>query len=190
MDTNEILEQVNKAAATEQLLLIEKYVTSDNVVKDYVVKILPENGYQDLVKQSLEILNKETEKFMFKLKPADADMGEWAQAVSEQIDSFNKTLNPSADKKAINFKKELIKVGAAYIDKAEIETTMPSCIVLKNLQIMATTLHSENAPDKMPKGNVPRYKELIRRELPIAAYLGQLNLAPGKVASVRAVASK
>jgi hypothetical protein len=188
MNNNEILEQINKAAATGQTLLIEKYVTSDNVVKDYVVKLLPEDGYKDLVKQSLDILNSDTEKFMFKLKPSDADMAEWAQAVSEQIDSFNKTLNPPADKKAINFKKELIKVGAAYIDKAEMEASMPSCIILKNIQVMATTLHSENVPDKQPKGNVPKYKELIRRELPIASYIGQLNLSPDKVTSVRAVA--
>lgn len=187
MDIQTILNEVNNAAAGSKTLLVEKYVTSDGAVKDYMVRLLPEDGYKALVKESLDILDGDPSKFMKDLKPADADMGEWAQAVSEQIDSFNKTLNPSADAPARNYKKELVKMGASYVDKQEFDNGAVNTAVLKNLVILSSVNHTPDKASKGPKGNIPKYKEMIRNELPIGKYLGQLNLSPEKVTSVRAV---
>jgi len=187
MQIEDILHEVNKADAGSKTMLIEKYNTSDGAVKDYVIKLLPPDGYHALVRESLEQLQKETNKFMHDIRPADADMAEWAQAITEQVNSFNNSLMPSETKAARNYTKELVKLGAAYVEKQELESKTIQTAVLKNLVVLSSVNHTPEKAAKVPKGNVPRYKEIIRSNLPISAYLGQLNLAPGKVASVRAV---
>ncbi len=187
MNTQEILQEINSAATSGGNLLIEKYITSDGAIKDYVVRLLPDNGYKNLVQQSLDMLNEDANKFLRDLKPTEADTGEWVQAVSEQIDSFVKTLKPSPDAPVRNYTKELVKMGAAYVDKQDLDNNSLNTIVLKNLEVLSSVNHTPDKLFKSPKGNIPKYKELIRKELPISKYLGQLNLAPEKVTSVRAV---
>lgn len=187
MTYDEIKTEVEKAIADDRTLFIENYVTSDGVVKDYMVKLLPDSGYKDLVKESLEKLNTSTEEFMNEIRPADADMVEWATAVSEQIDSFSKTLAPDKEKKEMNFKNPLVKVGAVHVYQSEFEAGNISGVVLKNLQVLSSVVKSGQADEKLPKGNVAKYKHVVRSKLPIASYLGQLNLLPGKFSSVRSV---
>jgi hypothetical protein len=40
---------------------------------------------------------------------------------------------------------------------------------------------------KEPKGNIPKYKNIIKSKLPISQYVGQFNLSPDKVEMVKSL---
>lgn len=183
MTHEDINNEVEKALAGDKAVLIEKYTTSKGVVKDYVVELLPATGYKDMIKESLEILDKNPEEFLFNIRPSDADAEEWIAAVNEQIDSFKNSLNPTTEKAAWEDKQPLTKFGSILLtDSSEAPT-----VVLKNMRILSSADQSENVEEKVPKGNIPRYKHIIRSKLPISKYLPRLNLAPGKFASLKSV---
>jgi hypothetical protein len=183
MTHEEINIEVEKALAGDKAILVEKYTTSDGVVKDYVVELLPDSGYKDLIKESLEILDKNPEEFLFNMRPSDADAEEWITAVNEQINSFKNSLNPSSDKPAWTEKQVLTKFGSILLTSGDSEPAA----VLKNMRVLSSTVQTENVEEKLPKGNIPRYKHIIRSKLPISKYLPRLNLAPGKFTSVKSV---
>lgn len=187
MITTEIIDEIKKAQESSKTLLLEKYVNTDGVVKDYVIKLLPGDGYHSLVQQSLEILDNNAQKFMSDIKPADADMAEWAKAVSEQIDSFKKSLDPDKEKKAFTYKNPTVSDNGMHFYEEEFKSGNVNTVMIKNIEVMSTTLHSETVEEKLPKGNVARYKHIIRSHLPISKYVGQFNLSPDKVQNVKAV---
>jgi hypothetical protein len=183
MTHEEINSEVEKALAGDKAVLIEKYVTSDGVVKDYVVELLPDSGYKDMIKESLETLNKNPEEFLFNIRPSDADAEEWVTAVTEQINSFKNSLDPSSDKPAWTDKQVLTKFGSVLLTSSDSAPT----VVIKNMRVLSSTVQTENVEEKLPKGNIPRYKHIIRSKLPISKYLPRLNLAPGKFTAVKSV---
>jgi hypothetical protein len=187
MNATEIIEEIKKAQESSKTLLLEKYVNSDGVVKDYVVRLLPGEGYHDLVKQSLDILDSNTQKFMSDIKPEDADMAEWATAISDQIDSFKKSLNPDKEKKAFTYKNPTVSNDGMHFYEEEFKSGNVNTVIIKNVEVLSTTLHSENVEEKLPKGNIARYKHIIKSHLPITRYVGQFNLSADKVQCVKAV---
>lgn len=187
MTTEEIRQEIEKALAGDKTLMLQGYTSSDGSVKDYVVSLLPDDGYKQLVKSSYEKLNTETEFFMQELRPADADITEWAKAVSEQLDSFSKSMSEDKPVKEMQFKNPTVKQGGMHFYKAELEAGYVKTVILKNVAVLSTTNHSPDKEVKEPKGNIPKYKSMIRAHLPVSKYVGQFNLSPDKVELVRAL---
>lgn len=187
MTTDEIKIEIEKALAGDRTLMLKGYKSSDESVKDYVVLLLPDDGYKNLVKLSHEKLNKETEFFMHELKPADADIVEWATAVTEQIASFTKSMSDDKPVKELQFKQPTIKQGGMHFYQSEFESGAINTVIIKNVQVLSTTDHTPDKEVKLPKGNIPRYKHLIRSKLPVSQYVGQFNLSPEKVDIVKSL---
>lgn len=185
MTIEEIKEQVEMALAGDRTLMLKGYKSSDGSVKDHVVILLPDGGYKDLVKLSLEKLSKETKLFMHTIKPEDADDGEWATAITEQTASFNNSLSDDKPVKEMQFKNPLIKQGGMYFYQSEFEAGDIQTVIIKNVQVLSTTNVTNVKEAKEPKGNIPRYKSIIKYKLPISQYVGQFNLSPDKVELVK-----
>lgn len=187
MTSDEIKHEVEKALAGDKTLMLKGYKSSDGAVKDYVVLLLPDDGYKNLVKTSHEKLNKETEFFMNELKPADADIAEWAAAITEQVESFNKSMSDNKPVKEIQFKNPTVRQGGMHFYQSEFESGEINTVIIKNVQVLSTTNHTPDKEVKEPKGVIPRYKNLIRSQLPISQYVGQFNLSPDKVELVKSL---
>jgi len=187
MTTDEIKTEIEKALAGDRTLMLKGYKSSDGSVKDYVVLLLPDDGYKNLIKTSKEKLDKETEFFMNELRPADADIVEWATAIAEQMDSFNKSMSDDKPVKEMQFKNPTVKQGGMHFYQSEFESGDIQTVIIKNVQVLSTTNHTPDKEVKLPKGNVPRYKSLIRSKLPVNQYVGQFNLSPDKVDMVKAL---
>jgi hypothetical protein len=183
----EIKSEVSKALAGDQTLLINRYVNSQGAVKDLVVRILPRDGYTQLVKESLDILNHDLQKFLTDLKPVEAEPIEWIEAIQEQIASFTKSLNKDESEPVKYHKNTLIYSEGLYFDMTEFQTGAETSCVLKGAYLLSSTNHSPDIPAKEPKGNKARYKQIIKNQLPISNYIAQLVLEPGKVELVKAV---
>ncbi len=52
MTPQDIINEIEKAKAGDRTLMIAGYKTSDGAVKDYVVELLPSDGYKELVRKS------------------------------------------------------------------------------------------------------------------------------------------
>ena len=187
MTTDEIKIEIEKALAGDRTLMLQGYKSSDGSVKDHVVLLLPDDGYKNLVKTSHEKLNKETEFFMNELRPADADIAEWATAVTEQVESFNKSMSDNKPVKEMQFKNPTVKQGGMHFYQSEFESGDIQTVIIKNVQVLSTTNHTPDKEAKEPKGNIPRYKNLIKSKLPISQYVGQFNLSPDKVDMVKSL---
>jgi hypothetical protein len=183
MTIDEIKNEIDKALAGDRTLMLKGYKSSDGTVKDHVVVLLPEDGYKNLIKQSQEKLDKETDFFINELRPKDADIIEWTTAIAEQEYSFKASLNPDKPVKEMKFKNPLVKQGGMHFYQSEIESGEAQTVIIKNLQVLYTTNHTP----KEPKGNIPKYKNLIKSNLPIRQYVGQFNLSPDKVELVRSL---
>lgn len=187
MTTEEIKNEIDKALAGDRTLMLKGYKSSDGSVKDYVVLLLPDDGYKHLVKTSQEKLNKEVEFFMNEIRPVDADIVEWATAIAEQHDSFVKSLSASKPTKDMQFKNPTVKQGGMHFYQSEFEAGAVQTVIIKNVQVLSYTNHTPEKEAKEPKGNIPRYKNLIRSKLPISQYVGQFNLSPDKVEIVKSL---
>jgi hypothetical protein len=187
MTTDEIKIEIDKALAGDKTLLLKGYKSSDGSVKDHVVLLLPDGGYKDLVKKSREKLDTETDFFMSELRPTDADISEWAVAITEQIASFSNSLAEDKPVKEMQFKNPLVKQGGMHFYQSEFESGDIQTVVIKNVQVLSTTNHTPEKEAKEPKGNVAKYKNLIKSKLPISQYVGQFNLSPDKVDSVKSL---
>ena len=187
MTTDEIKTEIEKALAGHRTLMLKGYKSSDGSVKDYVVLLLPDDGYKNLIKTSHEKLNKETEFFMSELRPADADITEWSTAVTEQLDSFTKSMSADKPVKEMQFKNPTVKQGGMHFYQSEFESGAINTVIIKHAQVLSTTNHTPDKEVKLPKGNVPRYKSLIKSKLPINQYVGQFNLSPDKVDMVKSL---
>jgi hypothetical protein len=187
MTPEDIKQEVERALNQDRTLMLKGYKSSDGSVKDYIVTLLPDDGYKNLVKISHEKLNKETEFFMTELRPAEADVAEWATAITEQIESFNKSLSEDKPVKEMQFKNPTVKQGGMHFYQSEFETGDVKTVIIKNVQVISVTNHTPDKEVKEPKGNIPRYKNLIKSKLPISQYVGQFNLSPDKVEMVKAL---
>lgn len=187
MTIPEIKIEIEKALAEDHTLMLKGYKSSDGSVKDHVVVLLPDDGYKNLIKQSKDKLDKETEFFIGKLRPDDADIVEWTTAIAEQLDSFTASLNPDKPVKEMQFKNPLVKQGGMHFYQSEIESGEVQTVIIKNVQVLSTTNHTPEKEAKEPKGNIPRYKNLIKSKLPISQYVGQFNLSPDKVELVKSL---
>lgn len=187
MNLEQIQEEIKKALAGSKTLLLEKYVNSDKEVKDFVIELLPDDGYNNLVRESMEIINNNAGLFISELRPADANLAEWATAVAEQLDSFKKSLEPDKVQKDFKVNKPMVKVDGMFLYDSEFKAGNVSTVIIKNAKILSFTNHSEPNEGKLPKSNVARYKYIIRSRLPISKYVAQFVLNPLKVESVKAV---
>jgi hypothetical protein len=187
MTSEEIKNEVEKALAGDRTLMLKGYKSSDGSVKDHVVLLLPDDGYKNLVKTSHEKLDKEPEFFMNELRPADADISEWAIAITEQIESFNKSMSSDKPVKEMQFKNPTVKQGGTHFYQSEFESGAINTVIIKHVQVLSTTNHTPEKEAKEPKGNIPKYKNLIKSKLPISQYVGQFNLSPDKVDLVKSL---
>jgi len=187
MKIEEIKNEIEKSLVGDRTLMLQGYKSSDGSIKDHVVILLPDDGYKNLIKLSQEKLNKETEFFINELRPKDADVKEWMTAITEQLDSFNKSLSDDKPPRDMQFKNPTVKQGGMHLYKSEVESGEVQTVIIKHVQVLSTTNHTQDIEVKEPKGNIPRYKNLIKSKLPISQYVGQFNLSPDKVELVKAL---
>lgn len=175
MKKEDITAIIEAALKENRPLRIKGYRNSDGQVADYVVRIAGSDGYQSMVKASLEALNdgKVT-------PPADTPPEVWEAAQAEQKASWEKTLAGESTR-SYNDGMELTP-GGYYVSAGD-----PTMVGLRNLE--QVSIDVTEAIDKKATVSKPKTlaKAHIRDNTPLANYLGQLNLVPGKFTSIELV---
>lgn len=139
------------------------YQSSNGEVRDYDLVYLGKDGYKDLVRESLESLNK-LRKEMPQLFSTPVSF----QASKELEESFRSTLNGTQPARNWNKNPE------------------DNAVRLFNMKIISSTqVAPASEPKKATKSSEKTLsKAAIKKLLPINDYLGQLALLPGKFRAV------
>ena len=170
-----IKSEIEKAYEGSRRLRIDGYRTSDGGVLDYEVVLLPENGYKDMVGASLEKLD----SVAFP-EDADQDVRDCEeQARGELRASFFKSLGDGHG-----------RTGPVYEYSGKgwwFDAGKEGVVILRGMRRESCKVVSGERSKPVNSKPLTKAKNLIRKQLPIDEYLGQLVLAEEKVASVAAL---
>lgn len=183
MTTDEIENEVRRALDYKTTLLVSKYHTTAGAVKDYVLELLPPNGYLNMVQESLDVLSNVPTEFTNKYKPENIEVSNWIIAMGELITSFRNSLIVKSSKPA-GPQSILEDNGIYYYAHEFLGGERVKTIIIKHMRVLSSVTHAA-PPEKISHDPVVRAKVFIRNLLPINNYLGQLNLEPGKVELVK-----
>ena len=173
--TQQIKEIVAKAAAGSKKLDIKGYMSSEGTVSDMVVELLPEGGYQGLIKQTLMEIATGSIKTA---APVDfEDKEAWKLGVDEQITSWNKSVAGEHAERATGVP---LEAGKGFFTRAD----KPEVVILKSLRGISSKVSaaSPNPPTKSAPKTIA--KKMFAKRCPIDAFIGQLNLSPDKIESI------
>lgn len=177
-----VKKEIERAVKGSGVLCIKGYEDSKGGVCDYVVQLLPDTGYKDLVQESLDKLP----EVSLDAATADSDVL-WAEesARSALAESFQKTLsNKHPERKG----PKLEKSDAGWFYYADVSAEDDNApVVLKHMRCLEREEHKKKpASTRVSKPEV-QAKRILRSQLPISDYIGMLVLKPGKFKEVVAV---
>lgn len=190
MTPQDIINEIEKAKAGDRTLMIAGYKTSDGAVKDYVVELLPTDGYKELVRKSGSDLLEKRAQLAEELIPEASEevQQQYDAAVAELHASFLGSLDGNKPVKDIQYKNPTVKQGSVYLYNSEVEQGNIQTVIVKNLLIKSSTTRVASDKEvKESKNPVVNFKNKIKSKLPVSRYLPQLNLAPDKVELVRSL---
>lgn len=190
MTPQDIINEIEKAKAGDRTLMIAGYKTSDGAVKDYVVELLPSDGYKELVRKSGSDLLEKRAQLAEELIPEASEevQQQYDAAVAELHASFLGSLDGNKPVKDIQYKNPTVKQGSVYLYNSEVEQGNIQTVIVKNLLIKSSTTRVASDKEvKESKNPVVNFKNKIKSKLPVSRYLPQLNLAPDKVELVRSL---
>ena len=177
--TQQIKEAVSKAVAGSRKLKIGGYVNSAGDVTDFVVELLPEDGYANLIKEALVGI---AEGSLSTLPPEGfQDKEAWSKGVDEQILSWTKSAagtQPSRQGGGI-----VSSTGPGYSifeDKPDVVAVFHA----RSLEAVKRVV-TPNEPTKSAAKTIA--KSILRDRSPLGAYIGRLNLSSDKLESIEAI---
>ena len=156
-------------------LAVENYTDSNGVVSNLEVEVLPENGYEGLVKESLQLL--EDGKV---LKPETSSEEDWAAAVAEQKAAWEKSL--AGENKKSGWGDGYVKHASGYYTTEKDENV----VYVKGLKRLSRSEISRPEEEKAVKSSQKTLcKKHLQKTSPVGSYVAAIKLAEGKFASVR-----
>lgn len=174
MTPDKVKALVDQAMAGSKTLKIKGYVSGDGTVADYIVKLIGHEGYLDLIRASLKML--QGGKIA---KPAGIPPADWDAAVAEQITSWTRTLQGESSRTATT---PLKPMGGYWIDPSR-----PDLVAIKNLLEVHCRVLTPSTKAATKSAAKTLAKKHIAESAPIGNYNGQMNLAPGKFTDLEVV---
>jgi hypothetical protein len=172
MDTTEAI--IKQASARSKTLRITGYHSTDGKISDFVVLMIGPEGYRQKVAASLDFIRKNPGKTSVEV-----------DAINELDTSWSKTLAGAHSSRS--FSDDLIPVGDFFKSAAD-----PTKIILRHLhKIEEHVIYDPPPPPPNSRTRGSSEKTLAKRKIesqtPLATYIGQLNLVPGKFKGIEAL---
>jgi hypothetical protein len=169
----QIKEVVSNAHKNKGQLWLTGYVSSDGMVSNMVVEFLGPDGYNIVLTQSLDLIQKGAVEL-----DTREGIAVGAQAAAALAASWSKSLNGLHTER--QFKDPL---NYDEIDKQGYTVNSAGQVVLKN---MLCILSAVTRTVDRNEGNTPlvRAKKEILARTPMGKFRGQLNLSPEKLESI------
>jgi hypothetical protein len=172
-----ILDFISQAETNHGFIGLTDYHSDTGRRANYVLQPYGPNGYHRLVEQSLEQLRNGEIEMPETVFGETVDQETWEQAVSEQIASFEKTLDGGHER---NQKRVKVDKGFYSIDDT------PYVFNVRVVSVHSTPeqkRHNDALGEKVkriPKSLKAKCKEYIRRAVVLGGYRGQFRLEPSK----------
>jgi hypothetical protein len=166
----EQIDIIKQDLAEGKILTIKGYINSKGQNNNYIVKYAGEDGYLKLVKKSRDMLLRLENNIH--LKPEHISDGDWSAACMEQLSSFQKTLDGDQPKRE-------------YKPNPEKDND-PNFASIPNLVLINKTSNGDEQPEKKKnyRSHKTEAKDILRKELPVGSYLGQMTFTPEKFDSI------
>jgi len=160
--TKKEIEDIIAQAEEGKKIKIHGYESSRGGKTTYTGSLVGVAGYKDLVKQSL----KKLEKLEYKDAKVDFDEVTFNTAKEELITSFNKTINGEHTARKFNTAKE----------------PDPEVVIIRHFLCDTKEVIEKPKPPTTKRRSSDKVlcKNALRSKLPIANYIGQLNLSEKK----------
>jgi hypothetical protein len=177
-------ERVQAAREGGKLLRLEGYYSTESQkVSDMTIRLLPEGGYDDLVKESLEAYRGRADTILQALVEkygSEVDEGFIAQCVAEQISAWEKRAGGGAG--AMLGLDGLEDSGKGYHTKP----TDPFLTVVLGAVLEDEVIRSQakKASGKVGKTTI---KNALKNMLPLGRFRGRLNLDLDNVDDVQVI---
>lgn len=173
---------VAEAYAGSRRLEIERYSSANGKISNFVVELLPADGYDDLVKRSHEDLTVKREELKQNIlvesngevTPEMVDC-----CIAELLASWERRMAGQISERVSN--QDLTDSGQGYHTKAGSDT-VTVFNVLRISEDMVTPPRKKES-----KWGKTRVKSALTRQLPIGDYIGQMNFKMDNVDDVRVV---
>lgn len=158
-------------------IVIDGYIDAAGVSKDLIVQVIGREGYIQMAKDSLDTLQSKVIEL-----PSEFGFVDWLEATTQLEESLKRTLEGANAHR--QFADELEDSGNGYFRNP----LKPGVIVLRHMRNMGPVKHA-TAADLLTSSRtgVTAAKKYINGRLPLATYLGQLNIEEGRYASVTGV---
>jgi hypothetical protein len=156
---------------------VKGYQRSDGAVVNLTVKFLPHDGYKNLIRESIETIDKFGDLL---------DKTQFVEVRDNVLVGLNKSLadksedaNAAAPSKRQSHEElEFIARNIAILDKN------PDKVAVFNLETIATEMLVEPAKVVKSRDELSANKKKLMAVLPVSRYCHRLNLYPGKYQSV------
>jgi hypothetical protein len=175
MNPSELRSLLSRFNPAKHHLVVDGYRTSKGDVINYELALIGSEGYRALVQQSRDYLL----ATLLGLRPQEFKPETWFQAVQEQVESWNKTLEGEHTPK--NYGPEAM-FSTYSIMAADEGGTTP---ILRNLKEIKAEIIEAGEKKKVNSASKTLAKAYIVAHTPMAEFVGQINLAPGKYTDVR-----
>lgn len=168
-------------------LRIDGYRSQDGQVSNMLVQQMEADGYDYLVRASLEelrTLSKDAPDLRRMCQiPEDVDASGFWQCVSEQLSSWEKRAS-TPEGEGSNRRLDaglLLQPAGYYLSMKDPDTTILLHLDLLSQEIESGQVSGETAWNKT------RIKNAIKAVLPLHRYVGRLNLSPGNIRGLQIV---
>ena len=188
--TPESIRQIIEAAVREnRRVRLEGYVDNEGNAQDLIVELLPGNGYDALIKESLEELRTWDLKTALEICGVLSIEGQEvppplelvAQALADLRDSWESRLNtPKEARQASTSGRDLQRQPLGWYS-TEQEPELTVLLGLKRHARSVVVPKEASTRKTTPKWGISKVKERLTSKLPIGSYLGRLNLRPQRL---------
>ena len=166
---------------------VKGYQRSDGAVVNLTVKFLPHDGYKNLIRESIDAIDKLRESVDAIDKFGDLlDTAQFAEVRANVLAGLNKSLADKSDdanaaatpKRQSHEELDFIARNIAILDRN------PDKVAVFNLETITTEMLVEPAKVVKSRDELSANKKKLMAVLPVSRYCHRLNLYPGKYQSV------
>jgi hypothetical protein len=172
VDLNTLEAQIDAIRTNNGFVSIRGYKSESGRVANILVQPLGPNGYERLVKESLEQV-----KSGNVTKPDNVDQDVWEKAIESQLTSWEKTLAGGHGRKNNFEKKEDKKEFYQHVDNG-------NTMYIKNIRIIRKNVITEGEYKKVNSRPLTIAKKLLVKQTPVNKYQGCFKLDTGKFDSI------
>lgn len=172
----------NHVSTPGSTLYVQGYIPTSGVPRDYEVTVLPPGGYQDLVRESLEVLRSKPQHFSRTVEVLVSGDPECTpevveKATQELVDSFEKSLDPDVPAREFKPSDTPVTHGLTRSDK---EDGVWYLTGLRKVNVASGPEDEEENRRTPSKNPVVRMKARLKFILPVGEYIPKLKLQENK----------